>query len=226
VALVRFSSCISYYDNPSSNPLIHTRARRQQGASLSSKETTPSRPDRVVGHRRRPWPTWWPTRRRLDTAAFDFIEGFHNAGDVGGTASWAITNAHGDVVGTTVSSGAFTANPADDEFGAGQAPGSRLGWLGGKERFKTGGALGLIRMGVRLYDPNLGRFLEVDLVEGGSANDYDYCSADPINCIDLAGTWGWRNLRRWSKKWLTAKNHCGSSHRRPCIHHRDDGCGC
>ncbi|MFN2569684.1 MAG: hypothetical protein ABR564_08820 [Candidatus Dormibacteria bacterium] len=25
-------------------------------------------------------------------------------------------------------------------------------------------------------------------VEGGSANDYDYCSADPVNCNDLDGT--------------------------------------
>jgi len=25
-------------------------------------------------------------------------------------------------------------------------------------------------------------------VEGGSANDYDYCSGDPINCRDLDGT--------------------------------------
>ncbi|MGH9150061.1 MAG: hypothetical protein ACRD0F_06950 [Acidimicrobiales bacterium] len=28
-------------------------------------------------------------------------------------------------------------------------------------------------------------------VEGGSANDYDYCSADPINCTDLAGTYSY-----------------------------------
>ncbi|MCW2573595.1 MAG: hypothetical protein JWO88_3653 [Frankiales bacterium] len=43
-------------------------------------------------------------------------------------------------------------------------------------------------MGVRLYDPKLGRFLEVDPIEGGSANDYDYCNGDPINCFDLGGT--------------------------------------
>lgn len=28
-------------------------------------------------------------------------------------------------------------------------------------------------------------------VEGGSANDYDYCSGDPVNCTDLAGAYGY-----------------------------------
>ena len=44
-------------------------------------------------------------------------------------------------------------------------------------------------MGARQYLPGLGRFIQVDPVEGGSSNDYDYCDADPINCTDLAGTW-------------------------------------
>ena len=40
---------------------------------------------------------------------------------------------------------------------------------------------------VRLYDPALGRFLQVDPVEGGSCNDYDYVCGDPINNLDLDG---------------------------------------
>ena len=40
-------------------------------------------------------------------------------------------------------------------------------------------------MGVRLYDPRLGRFLSVDSVEGGCANDYDYVYQDPQNNLDL-----------------------------------------
>ena len=107
--------------------------------------------------------------------------------DSGGTASYPLPNGHGDIVGTTDASGAFTANADFDEFGNGQVPSNRLGWLGGKERFTTGGQLGLIRMGVRLYDPTLGRFLEADPVEGGSANAYDYGYQDPVNNCDPMG---------------------------------------
>jgi hypothetical protein len=40
------------------------------------------------------------------------------------------------------------------------------------------------------YDarPCRSRFLEVDPVEGGSANDYEYCNGDAVNCFDLSGT--------------------------------------
>ena len=46
----------------------------------------------------------------------------------------------------------------------------------------------LVLMGARLYDPVIGRFLQVDPDFGGSANAYDYCGQAPVNCTDLAGT--------------------------------------
>lgn len=44
----------------------------------------------------------------------------------------------------------------------------------------------MIEMGARLYNPTLGRFLEVDPVEGGVDNDYGY-PAEPVNQFDLDG---------------------------------------
>lgn len=46
---------------------------------------------------------------------------------------------------------------------------------------------GLTLMGVRLYDAATGRFTSMDPVAGGSANAYDYCSGDPIDCADTTG---------------------------------------
>jgi RHS repeat-associated protein len=76
------------------------------------------------------------------------------------------------------------------------------GWLGQHQRpFEHAGSLNLIQMGARPYNPQLGRFLTVDPVEGGSANDYDYTNADPINSTDLDGQWSinWNSVKSASK---------------------------
>jgi RHS repeat-associated protein len=63
------------------------------------------------------------------------------------------------------------------------------GWHGEAQRpvETAAGLLPMIEMGARQYLPRLGRFIEVDPVEGGSCNDYDYVCADPINKTDLDG---------------------------------------
>jgi RHS repeat-associated protein len=83
---------------------------------------------------------------------------------------------------------------ADPDTQPGQ---SDYGWLGQHQRpHDHAGTLNLIQMGARPYTPQLGRFLAVDPVEGGSANNYDYTNADPTNTTDLDGKAPWRC--RWT----------------------------
>ncbi|MET9134312.1 DNRLRE domain-containing protein [Streptomyces antibioticus] len=111
-----------------------------------------------------------------------------------------LTNIHGDVSVQLPMD--ISQNPVvlrADEYGntAPGTPTTRYGWLGGKQR-SSDTLTGAILMGVRLYDPTLGRFLSVDPVPGGSANAYDYSAADPVNKVDLNGKWHkWRTLYRY-----------------------------
>jgi RHS repeat-associated protein len=81
------------------------------------------------------------------------------------------------------------------------------GWLGQHQRpHEHAGSLKLIQMGARPYSPLFGRFLSVDPVEGGSANDYDYTNANPTNNTDLDGQWSCRWCKRtWNRTKSAAK---------------------
>jgi RHS repeat-associated protein len=110
--------------------------------------------------------------------------------DSTGAVTLQLTNLHGDVVATCDTGTTGVAGYHEQtEFGVPRDPtqvGIRYAWLGANQR--SGDDLGgLILMGVRLYDPTTGRFLQPDPVPGGSANDYDYADQDPINNRDLDG---------------------------------------
>ncbi|SDF98240.1 RHS repeat-associated core domain-containing protein [Sinosporangium album] len=110
-----------------------------------------------------------------------------------GTLTLHLTNPHNDVVATAERLGSgVNAYFEQTEYGvprSGDTTGARrYGWLGGSQRSAEAMA-GLIQMGVRLYNPATGRFLQVDPVPGGSANAYDYAAGDPVNKFDLNGKW-------------------------------------
>ncbi|MFI6810863.1 DNRLRE domain-containing protein [Nonomuraea sp. NPDC050328] len=149
-----------------------------------------------------------------------------------------LTSLHGDVA-TELDLATLTATVVDaDEFGVSRSEPRRYGWLGGKQR-SAETLDGVVLMGVRLYSPALGRFLQIDPVTGGSANAYEYCAGDPVNCTDLDGkafwipaiaaclrwcsragswgrkAWGWgKSGWRWGKKQWGKRGQAGRTLKR------------
>jgi RHS repeat-associated protein len=114
----------------------------------------------------------------------------------GSAQNWDYPNVHGDVLASADGSGAKVGSTrAYDPYGTPLAgipensPGNMdYGWLGSAERpLDHASGISVIQMGARPYLPSVGRFLSVDPVEGGSANDYDYVAGDPLNRLDLTG---------------------------------------
>ncbi|SCG75461.1 RHS repeat-associated core domain-containing protein [Micromonospora rifamycinica] len=131
-----------------------------------------------------------------------------------GQVDWQITSLHGDLVAAlhagdeglsrTSETTEYGTPRNSDDIGK-----QRYGWLGAKQRAADTPS-GMLLMGVRLYNTATGRFLQIDPVYGGSANPYEYCGADPVNCSDLDGKraecgcssdYGWkRPVKRWLQR--------------------------
>ncbi|MFG2040558.1 RHS repeat-associated core domain-containing protein [Dactylosporangium sp. NPDC048998] len=107
------------------------------------------------------------------------------------TVNWQLANIRGDVIATINAgdTGLSTTSEAT-EYGTPRNPAQignqRYGWLGAKQR-AADTPTGIVLMGVRLYNTLTGRFMQIDPIANGSANGYDYCNADGVNCVDLSG---------------------------------------
>lgn len=101
-------------------------------------------------------------------------------------------NPHGDASALTDADGSVTQSYRYDAFGNELTmSGSTYGYTGKWQR-DTDTATGLIRMGVREYDPALGRFVSVDPLKGDmdnpqSRNRYGYALNNPLTVYDLDG---------------------------------------
>jgi RHS repeat-associated protein len=102
-------------------------------------------------------------------------------------------NLRGDLAATSSPTGAYSPAPITDAFGdtiAGARP--TYDWNGAwgyRNEALTGG---LQKVGVRWYDPTVGRFLQQDPWLGSiyaplTLNAYGYCVNDPVSVVDSTG---------------------------------------
>ena len=106
-------------------------------------------------------------------------------------------NLRGDLAATSSPTGTYAPAPITDAFGdlvSGARP--TYDWNGAwgyRNESLTGG---LQKVGVRWYDPTVGRFLQQDPWLGSiyaplTLNAYVYCVNDPVNAVDPSGMIAW-----------------------------------
>ncbi len=126
-----------------------------------------------------------------------------------GGATWSYPSLQGHTL-TTGDGNATTGIQLYDPFGQPLAPGTlaigtaeaddtgltneTTGWHESSQKLaEAAGSSLLIEMGARLYVPSLGRFLQLDPVEGGADNSYVW-PTDPIGKSDTSGRAWWEDV--------------------------------
>ncbi|MCG1037838.1 hypothetical protein KI686_15685, partial [Polaribacter sp. DS7-9] len=79
---------------------------------------------------------------------------------------------------------------------AGQSNGATGWYQDARKGAESESTVLMIEMGARIYVPTLGRFLQVDPVEGGVDNDYVW-PTNPIGSADLTGRAWWDDAAKW-----------------------------
>lgn len=133
--------------------------------------------------------TWGWERFVTDT------DGMQVATTTASTDTLELSNLQGDIVATMTVGASSPASRIEYTPYGGPAStsgtlapqGMRHGFKGayGKNTLESPG--GYVHMGARVYNPTSGRFLQMDPIDGGSANAYDYSNQDPMNQMDLTG---------------------------------------
>ncbi|WP_330290335.1 DNRLRE domain-containing protein [Streptomyces sp. NBC_00576] len=134
-------------------------------------------------------PTWARTGGTTVRNVTDLTGGLAATTTAAGDTVLQLANVHGDItVQQPLDTSIASTVQHYDEFGNAldDTAATAYGAFGSYQR-SSGTLSGYTLMGVRLYDPTTGRFLQVDSLYGGNANAYDYCTADPVNCYDLDG---------------------------------------
>jgi RHS repeat-associated protein len=91
--------------------------------------------------------------------------------------------------------------------GVAPAAAAKYGSLGAYQR-ATDGLARCALMGVRVYDPTTGRFLQTDPVYGGNTSAY-ICPADPIGQVDTSGELNYRNQTKKTRNYtLSISRNC------------------
>ena len=103
---------------------------------------------------------------------------------------------------TSSPTGACSPAPLTDAFGDTVAGARQTYDWNGAWGYRNEALMGgLQKVGVRWYDPTVGRFLQQDpwlgdIYEPLTLNRYGYCENDPLQLVDPSGEWRWIAIMR------------------------------
>ncbi|MEU1049405.1 RHS repeat-associated core domain-containing protein [Streptomyces sp. NPDC005897] len=133
------------------------------------------------------------TTNGTDTGFIREPAGTLNSMTTGGKSYYYLTDATGNVLGLTDSTGKRTHTYAYGPTGLPRTTPSEAVPQPYRYAGSYADPTGLYKMGHRYYDPTLGRFTQPD-PSGQEENPYLYAEGDPVNRTDPTGLFGWGEI--------------------------------